>query len=235
MTKHLQHDLDQLKRDILTMGAMVEEATNKAMAALIQRRPELADEVIAGDDAIDRKELEVEDKCLKILALHQPVAGDLRFIVGCIKVNNDLERMGDLAHNIAERAAFLSRNEPIEVTIDFGRMVERVRSMVSDSLDALVNLDTVLARDVCRRDEEVDQYNMQMFKRLETMMKERPETIDRAVQTISVSRHLERIGDHATNIAEDIVYMVEGEIIRHSQELQRKPSPDKTRARPALN
>ncbi|MBK8179582.1 MAG: phosphate signaling complex protein PhoU [Planctomycetes bacterium] len=222
MTKHLQHDLDQVKRDILTMGSMVEEAINKAMAALIQRRPEFAAEVLTGDDAIDRKELDVEDKCLKILALHQPVASDLRFIVGCIKVNSDLERMGDLAHNIAERADFLSRHEPLEVTLDFSRMVERVRSMVSDSLDALVNLDTALAREVCRRDEEVDQYNKQMFRRLESMMKERPETIERAVQTMSVSRHLERIGDHATNIAEDIVYMVEGEIIRHSPDAHPK-------------
>jgi len=235
MTKHLQHDLDQLKRDILTMGAMVEEATNKAMSALIQRRPELAEEVLAGDDAIDRKELEVEDKCLKILALHQPVAGDLRFIVGCIKVNNDLERMGDLAHNIAERASFLARKDPIEVTIDFGRMVERVRAMVSDSLDALVNLDTQLAREVCQRDEEVDQYNKQMFKRLETMMKEKPETIERAVQTMSVSRHLERIGDHATNIAEDIVYMVNGEVIRHSRGMQAQPTAPAGRERPSLN
>jgi phosphate transport system protein len=235
MSKHLQHDLDQLKRDILTMGSMVEEATNKAMAALIQRRPELADEVIAGDDLIDHKELEVEDKCLKILALHQPVAGDLRFIVGCIKVNNDLERMGDLAHNIAERAAFLSRNEPLEVTIDFTRMVERVRSMVSDSLDALVNSDTALAREVCRRDDEVDHYNKQMFRRLENMMKERPETIERASQTMSVSRHLERIGDHATNIAEDIVYMVEGEIIRHSQDAHPNSAAPSARARPSLN
>ncbi|HTF88592.1 MAG TPA: phosphate signaling complex protein PhoU [Planctomycetota bacterium] len=235
MTKHLQHDLDQLKRDILTMGSMVEEATNKAMAALIQRRPELAEEVIAGDDVIDRKELEVEDKCLKILALHQPVAGDLRFIVGCIKVNNDLERMGDLAHNIAERAAFLSRNEPLEITIDFGRMVERVRSMVSDSLDALVNLDPELAREVCRRDEKVDQYNQQMFARLEAMMKEDPETIERASQTMSVSRHLERIGDHATNIAEDIVYMVEGEIIRHNQDGYPKAATKPARPRPTLS
>ncbi|MEO6708804.1 MAG: phosphate signaling complex protein PhoU [Planctomycetota bacterium] len=235
MTKHLQHDLDLLKRDILTMGSMVEEATNKAMAALIQRRPELAEEVIAGDDVIDRKELEVEDKCLKILALHQPVAGDLRFIVGCIKVNNDLERMGDLAHNIAERASFLSRNEPLEITIDFGRMVERVRSMVSDSLDALVNLDPELAREVCRRDEKVDQYNQQMFARLEAMMKQDPETIERASQTMSVSRHLERIGDHATNIAEDIVYMVEGEIIRHNQDGYPKAATKPTPPRPTLS
>lgn len=235
MTKHLQHDLDQVKRDILTMGAMVEEAINVAVAALIQRRPELAEKVLAGDDAIDRKELEVEDRCLKILALHQPVAGDLRFIVGCIKVNNDLERMGDLAHNIAERAAFLTRNDPLEVVIDFGRMVERVRSMVSDSLDALVNLDPVLAREVCRRDQEVDQYNVQMFRRLEAMMKERPDTIERAVQTISVSRHLERIGDHATNIAEDIVYMVEGEIIRHSQDHHQPADVIAMRGKGSLN
>jgi len=215
MSKHLLHDLDQLKKDLLTMGSMVEEAANKAIASLVQRRPELAAEVLAGDDLIDRKELEVEDKCLKMLALHQPVAGDLRFIVGCIKVNNDLERMGDLAQNIAERAAFLATHDPLDVDLDFDRMVEQVRSMVSRGLDALVNLDTRLARAVCSEDDQVDHYNKQMFTQLQDLMARRPETIERAVQLLSVSRHLERIADLATNIAEDIVFMVEGEVIRH--------------------
>jgi phosphate transport system protein len=225
MSKHLQTDLAHLKKEILTMGSLVEEAINRAIAGLTQRRPELADEVLAGDDQIDKKELEVEDQCLKMLALHQPVAGDLRFIVGCIKVNNDLERMGDLAQNIAERAVFLATHPPIDVHVDFSRMVERVRRMVSDALDALVNLDPHLAREVCRGDDEVDAYNRHMFEELEAMMRREPATIERAVQTLSVSRHLERIADLATNIAEDVVFMVEGDIIRHREAGTAKPPP----------
>lgn len=216
--KHLQRDLDALKKEVLTMGSLVEEATNKAIASLIQRAPELADEVMAGDDAIDAKELEVEESCLKALALHQPVAGDLRFIVAVMKVNNDLERMGDLAQNIAERALFLTTHEPIPVDLDFDRMVERVRQMVAMSLDALVNQDAATAREVCSLDDQVDEYNRHMFVVLQALMLENPATIERAVHTLSVARHLERIADLATNIAEDIVFMVEGDVIRHHLE-----------------
>lgn len=215
MKKHLQHDLDDLKKDILTMGSLVEESIDKAIAALVHRRPELAVEVSSGDALIDQKELSIEDKCLKMLALHQPVAGDLRFIIGCIKVNNDLERMGDHAQAIAERAAFLSTHPAIEAQIDFQRMVLKVQGMVKRGLDALVNLDAELARAVAREDDEVDAYHKQMFGELQDLMRREPATIERAVHTLSVVRHLERIGDLATNIAEDIVFMVEGEVIRH--------------------
>ncbi|MCC6408188.1 MAG: phosphate signaling complex protein PhoU [Planctomycetes bacterium] len=215
MKKHLQHDLDDLKKDILTMGSLVEESINKAIASLVHRRPELASEVSAGDEAIDRKELAIEDKCLKMLALHQPVAGDLRFIIGCIKVNNDLERMGDHAQAIAERATYLATHAPIEAQIDFQRMVVKVQSMVKRGLDALVNLDAELARAVSREDDEVDAYHKQMFAELQDLMRRDADTVERAVHTLSVVRHLERIADLATNIAEDIVFMVEGEVIRH--------------------
>jgi phosphate transport system protein len=217
MSKHLQHDLERLKKELLTMGALVENAINRAIVALVQRRPEIAEEVLAGDDLIDEKELEVEDLCLKMLALHQPVAGDLRFIVGCIKVNNDLERMGDLAQNIAERATYLARHAPIDVHADFTQMVECVRRMVADALDALVHLDTRRAREVCRADDEVDEYNRHMFVELENLMRRENATIERAVQTLSVSRHLERIADLATNVAEDVVFMVDGEVLRHRE------------------
>jgi len=220
MTKHLEADLDRLKKEVLSMGGMVEESINKAFAALARRRPELADQVLAGDDAIDQKEVEVEDMCLKILALHQPVASDLRFIVAIMKVNNDLERMGDLAQNIAERAAFLSTHEPIEVDLDFDRMVHAVRKMVSLSLDALIRQDTAAAREVCEGDDAVDDYNRQMFDQLQELMKRDPDMVERAVQTLSVARHLERIADLATNIAEDVVFMVDGENIRHHLERQ---------------
>jgi phosphate transport system protein len=223
MSKHLQHDLDRLKKEILAMGALVEEAINRAIASLNNRDAALARQVLDGDDAIDRKEVEVEDMCLKMLALHQPVAGDLRYIVAMLKVNNDLERMGDLAQNIAERANFLAQNEPIQVDLDFTRMVELVRRMVGQSLDALVNQDPVLARRVCVQDDEVDRLQKNMFEILQNLMVRDPRTVERAVQVLSVSRHLERIADSATNIAEDIVFMVEGDIIRHRADPTRQP------------
>jgi phosphate transport system protein len=216
MTKHLEHDLERLEKEILSMGAMVEDAIHKAIRSLTQRDPELAREVVAGDDTIDRKELEVEDLCLKMLALHQPVAGDLRHIVAVLKVNNDLERMGDLAQNIGERARDLASLEPLRVDLDLTRMVETVRRMVAQSLDALVRQDPALARRVCAQDDEVDECQRQAFRVLTAAMKADTSTIERAVQMLSVSRHLERIADSATNIAEDVVFMVEGEIIRHA-------------------
>ncbi len=197
------------------MGSMVEEATNKALSAFLYRRPELAEAVMEGDDRIDQKELDVEEECLKLLALHQPVAADLRFIIAVMKVNNDLERMGDEAYNIAERASYLSAHDPIGVPGDFPTMVDRVRVMVRDSLDALVNRDTNLARKVCRDDDLVDSTHREMYMALQERMRENPETVERAVRTLSVSRHLERIADLATNIAEDVVFMVDGDVIRH--------------------
>ena len=221
MSKHLQRDVDHLKKQLLMMGGMVEEATDLAINAVIDRRSDLALQVQAGDDAIDAKELEVEDMCLKILALHQPVAGDLRYIVAVLKVNNDLERMGDLAQNIAERAVFLTTHEPLAIEIDFERMVETVKRMVRQSLDALVDQDPALARGVCAQDDEVDRFLRSMFEALTATMQRDPSTVDRAVQTLSVSRHLERIADSATNVAEDVVFMVEGENIRHQPDAKR--------------
>ncbi len=215
MSKHLQADLDQLKRELLHMGSMVEAAANKAIASIMQRDVRLAREVLEGDDAIDQRELDVEDRCLKILALHQPVASDLRFLVSTIKVNNDLERVGDLAQNIAERSLFLSSHPPIDVHIDFKHLLSSARGMLTASLDALVNEDAQLARRVCAQDSEVDELNRHMFVVLEELMQREPTSVARAVQTLSVARHLERIADLATNIAEDIVFMVEGEVIRH--------------------
>jgi phosphate transport system protein len=213
--KHLQRDLDYLKKEILLMGSMVEEATNKALSAFLYRRPELALAVIEGDDRIDQKELDVEEECLKLLALHQPVAADLRFIIAVMKVNNDLERMGDEAYNIAERVSYLSAHEPIGVPADFPGMVDRVRTMVRESLDALVNRDTALARKVCNDDDLVDSTHREMYMALQERMRENPDVVERAVRTLSISRHLERIADLATNIAEDVVFMVDGDVIRH--------------------
>ena len=215
MSKHLQRDLEHLKKQLLTMGGMVEEATDLAITAVVDRRPQLAEQVLAGDDRIDAKELEIEDECLKMLALHQPVATDLRFIITVLKVNNDLERMGDLAKNIAERAAFLGELPPIEGAQDFRRMAERVRGMVHECIDALVERDVELARRVCIEDRDVDEENRRRFAQLQQVMKSDPSTVERAVSLLSVSRHLERIADHATNVAEDVVFLVDGEVIRH--------------------
>ncbi len=221
VTTHLMRDLEDLKKEILAMGAMVEEAVNKAITALVNRTPQLAQEVMVSDNDIDMKELDVEDKCLKILALHQPVAADLRFIVAVMKVNNDLERMGDTSIHIAERAAYLAERPPIDVPLHFDTMVDRVRTMVRKVLDALVERNPDEAREVIRMDDEVDELHWQMFDILMNLMDKDPSAARRAFHTLSASRHLERIGDYATNIAEDVVFMVEGEIIRHRFKTQK--------------
>lgn len=217
MSKHLMRDLEMLKKEILTMGAMVEESMNRSLQSLTERRFDLAEEVILGDREIDLKEIQIEEECLKVLALHQPVAADLRFIIVVLKVNNDLERIGDLAQNIAERAAYLSRNEPIDLPDDFPQMIEKVRGMVSRSLDSLVNRDTKTARQVVHDDTEVDEAHRRMYEALQARMCDNPSSVQRAVNTLSVSKNLERIADYATNIAEDVVFMVDGEMIRHAE------------------
>ncbi len=215
MTKHLVRDLANLKKLLLEVGAMVEEATNRAITALTDRRSDIASQVIESDAEIDSKEVLIEEECLKILALHQPVASDLRFVIAALKVNNDLERMGDQAVNIAERAAALAGQPPLGIHLNVDRMADVVKQMVRSSLDAHVNLDTKLALSVCRMDDEVDELNRETFAVLQEHMRKDPEVSARAVQYLSASRDLERIGDLATNIAEDVVFMVEGEVIRH--------------------
>lgn len=216
--KHLQRDLDRLKKEILGEGAMVERAINDAIRSLLERDQALARQVMEGDAEMDEREVGVEEDCLKILALHQPVAHDLRFIIAVLKVNNDLERMGDFAVNIAERAMFLAGQDPIPRPLNFPEMTEKVRAMVRGSLDALITNDPVLARKICADDDEVDAMHREMYYVTQDVMRTDPEFVERAVHTLSVSRHLERIADLATNIAEDVVFMVDGEIIRHRTE-----------------
>jgi phosphate transport system protein len=216
MAKHLLRDLDLLSRELLTMGAMVEDATNRAVSALVNRQADLAREVIRGDGAINEKENLVEEEALKILALHQPVAQDLRFIITAMKVNNDLERIGDLAANLGERTLQLLESDPIAVPDDFRRMVDLVQSMVRDALNSLVDRDADRARHVCEVDDEVDDLHRQMFSYLEGTIMKDPSVCAQGICLISASKHLERIADLATNIAEDIVFMVEGDIVRHS-------------------
>jgi len=215
MPTHLLRDLERLKKEILTVGSLVEEATNKAILALVDRRTELAEEVREGDRLVDEREVQVEEECMKILALHQPVAADLRFVVAMLKVNNDLERVGDLADNIAARALSLAAGEPLSVPPEIVDMSAKVQAMLRDSLNAVVGRDIDLARKVLHDDEAVDELHAHIFVILEERMRAHPERIPQEIQLLSVSRYLERIADLATNIAEDVVFMVDGEVVRH--------------------
>jgi len=215
MVIHLRKDMEDLERQLLYLAAQVEEAVRRSMTALLERRPDLARAVIDGDAEIDRREVEIEEDCLKVLALHQPVATDLRFVASCLKINNDLERVGDLCCNIAERALSLSAMRLLPISNRLRTMMEDSADMLRDSLDAFVRSDADTAREICHRDERVDRANREIIEGLLVTMHEEPSTVDQAMELISVSKNLERIADHATNIAEDVVYMVEGDIIRH--------------------
>ena len=213
----LRTEIDRLKKNILTLSAVVEEAVQKAMIATERRDPVMAQSVIQGDKRVDVLEVELEEECLKILALHQPVAMDLRFIIAVLKINNDLERIGDLAVNIAERAVFLADHKDVAPPPTLSDLADRVQNMLHKSLDALVNTDTALAREVLRTDDEVDAIHRGMYGRVQKRAQENPAEVAGLFQWLSVSRYLERIADQATNIAEDVIYMMEGEIIRHNR------------------
>jgi phosphate transport system protein len=217
MSVHLQRAIEGLKKDLLSLCAMVEEQVQRAVRALLERDEELAHQVEQRDMEIDQREVEVEEECLKTLALHQPVAGDLRFIVAALKINNDLERIGDLAVNVARKAVSLSSQTPMEIPFNLAGMGEKTQEMLRDSLAALVNLDPKLANSVCARDDEVDQMKRAIRIRAEEMMRNDPDRVSPLLTLLAVSRNLERIADHATNIAEDVIYMVEGKIIRHGE------------------
>jgi phosphate transport system protein len=215
MAKHLQRDLDDLQRDLLALAGLVESAIHKAIQSLQQRDVNLAREVIAGDTQIDREENHIDEECLKVLALHQPVAVDLRRIVAAMMINTDLERMGDLAEEIAERAIHLSHPPLLPIPQKLQRMTDLTTMMVRQSLDAFVNLNTMEAQTVMRMDDEVDSYNSEIIAELIQAMKSAPALVEAGLSMFSAVRQLERIADHATNIAEDVVYLVEGEIVRH--------------------
>ena len=216
MSLHLQRDLEKLKKEILKLGTMVESAINNAIFALNNREMSYVDEVLRLEDHINEMEVKIEEDCLKILALHQPVAGDLRFIVVSLKVNNDLERMGDFAKNIAKRARELMQEEPISTLPEFvNELPNLVRTMVRNSLDALVKLDEGLAREVIAMDDKVDEINRAMYQEVTRVAKENPSKTEIAISLLSTSRYMERIGDLSTNIAEDVIFMVEGRVIRH--------------------
>jgi phosphate transport system protein len=219
MSRHLQNDIDKLKAKIISMGEAVEDRVYQATLAVINRDAVKAEAIIRGDREIDEMEVGVEEKCLKILALYQPVAIDLRFIVAVLKINNDLERIGDLAVNIAERGLFLASQEEFEIPFDLASMVSLAEKMVTESIDSLVNLDVQLAHKIRASDDTMDAMNREMY----TLVKERlatdKEHVNSLLHILSVGRHLERIADHATNIAEDVIYLVDARIIRHKPEI----------------
>jgi len=214
MSKHLKRDLEGLERQILEIGSMVEMSIHKSIAALNARRLELVGEVIDADEEIDRREVELEEDCLKALALHQPVAVDLRFIIAVIKVNSTLERMGDLACNIARSALNMGGTGWREF-VQLDHMAELVRHMVRLSLDALVRLDASQALEVLRQDDDVDAEKNAIFETIANLADREGVEYPDLIRILLASRHLERVADHATNIAEDVVFLVEGKIIRH--------------------
>jgi phosphate transport system protein len=215
MTMHLQREIEGLKKMLLSLSAYVEESVQKAVRSLGDRDSALAQKVIDDDTIIDKMEVDVEEECLKVLALHQPVAVDLRFIISVLKINSHLERIGDLSVNIAERALYLNEIDQIPGPFDFLGMAAKAQSMLRRSLDALVNMDSTLAREVCAADDEVDRMNRKMHKKVKEGIKSDIERFDCYIHLLGISRHIERIADQATNIAEEVVYMTEGEIVRH--------------------
>jgi phosphate transport system protein len=216
MQRHFHEELDHLKQTLLAMGALVEDQIRRAMRALVERDDVLAKNIIERDREVNRYDVEVDEKCVELLALHQPAASDLRFITTAMKIVTDLERIGDQAVNIAQRALELNLEPQLKPYIDLPRMADQAQRMVKESLDAFVARDTQLARRVCAEDAPVDALNHQIFRELLTFMMEDAKTIPRAIRLILIARFLERVADHATNIAEMVIYMVESKMVRHT-------------------
>ena len=215
MERHIDVELRRLKEELVRMASLAEESIGQAVKALVTRDAELARQVIEGDKEINNADIGIDELCLRLLALHHPEARDLRFIAMAFKINSDLERMGDLSVNIAERTLDLLKEPLLKPLIDLPRMAELAQAMVRDSLDAFVRQDAALAKQVCERDDAVDQLNDQIFRELLTYMLQDPKTITRSVGLILIGRRIERIADHATNIAEDVVFLVQGRTIKH--------------------
>lgn len=212
-------DLNKLRDTIIEMGGLVEDQIDQSINALVNRDAALAESIIERDHEVNRMDVEVDDLSVRLLALHQPAAKDLRFITTALKITTDLERIGDMAVNICERALELLREPPLKPYIDIPRMAEIARRMIHESLDAFVHEDTVLALKVCQDDEEIDDLNSQVFRETVSFMIEDPHTISRAMAISTISKYLERIADHATNIAEMVVFLVKGKSIRHVKEV----------------
>jgi phosphate transport system protein len=213
--RHFQEELDELKGRLLEMGGLAEDRVRGALRGLVERDPALVEPVLGGDSAINQLHIDIDGRCFRMLALYQPMAVDLRMIVAAVKINTDIERIGDLAVNIAEAARRYLRHAPVKQLIDIPRMAESAQDMLRDALDAFVRRDMVLAKAVLNADDALDALKTQVFRELLTFMLKEPSTIEPALDLILVSRHLERIGDHATNIAEDVIFMVSAKDVRH--------------------
>jgi phosphate transport system protein len=216
MTSLLHKELGQLEKQLLTLTAVVEESVQQAIKALSGHNRELAQKVIDNDDHINRLEVDLEEECLKVLALHQPVANDLRMIVAVLKINNDLERIADQAANICERALAISESPKMICPLELDKMGEKVIDMLEKALDSLVNADLVMARNVLELDDEVDAIHSGNYKSFKDYVRHHPDSVDIVLSYLTVSRHLERVADLATNIAEDVIYLNEGSIVRHT-------------------
>ncbi len=215
VTRHFQEELESLQERLLAMGGLAEERVREAVRSLVSRDSALVEHVLIGDEPINELHIEIDDRCFKLLALHQPMAADLRAIVAAVKINTDLERVGDLAVNIAEATKRYLQHPPVKPLIDIPRMAEIAQAMLRDSLDAFVRREVVMAEDVIGQDDTLDGLKTQIFRELLTYMLSEPETIEPALDLILISRHLERIGDHATNVAEDVIFMVSARDVRH--------------------
>jgi phosphate transport system protein len=222
IVRHFQEELEQLKRRLLEMGGLAEEEVRVAIKGLVERDQTLIDRAIIGDEPVNAMHIEVDSRCFTLLALYQPMAADLRAIVAAVKINTDLERVGDLAVNIAEAAERCIRLPPVKKLIDIPRMAGLAQSMLRDALDAFVRRDTLLAQRVLDEDDELDALKTQIFRELLTYMLQDPSTIEAALDLILISRHLERIGDHATNIAEDVIFIVSARDVRHHADLRQQ-------------
>jgi phosphate transport system protein len=218
MTVHMKREIDRLKQMLMSLCEVVEENLRRAVESIRKRDAKLANTVIETDIKIDQMEVDMEEECLKILALYQPVAIDLRFIITALKINNDLERIGDLAVNLAEHSTFLAGRPKTDVPFDFDAMAEKTELMLRKSLDALVKMDSKLAYEVCAADDEIDTMDRQMQLMAQKAVHTHPEQTECLMHLRSASGHLERVADHATNIAEDVIYMIEGRIVRHKAE-----------------
>jgi phosphate transport system protein len=222
MNVHMQREIERLKQQILALSAEVESDLRAAVRAVEDRDPAIAQTVIDREAVTNAMEVDVEEECLKILALYQPVAADLRYIVAVLKINHDLERIGDLGVHIAERALFLSQKPKIDVPFPVGQMAERSEAMLKKVLDAFANLDGAAALEVCAEDREVDEIHREIFQRVKEAVTRNPQMFEPLLQILHISRFLERIADHATNIAEDLIYLIEGRIVRHTPEVSDK-------------
>jgi len=217
MSKHFQRELDKIKRMLLSLGAMIESRVRETKKAVDSYDYDIAEEIIKHDYEIDEMEVEIEEECLKIMALHQPVAVDLRFLVAVIKINNDLERIGDQAVNIAQRIQTINKQERIDFVFDYADMAAKTETMLNMSLDALVSFDIDIAFKVVILDDEVDEIKSEAYRLIKGALRENPDHVGYLINLLLISRHLERMADHATNIAEEVIYMIEGQIVRHAK------------------